>query len=144
MQRAEDVSGRIDQVAAELRRRGLGDLARELDVVIEQLRRRGTVPKPAGGVVTTGEAAQMLGVRSITTVKRWALDGLLDGYRRGGRLMISRTSVERLLNSPKVAEEKAREVDQDAALAPLDFTGEDIPPTSWPGRRPWESTRGDD
>lgn len=52
--------------------------------------------------ITTGEAARILQVGSINTVKRWAREGKLRYRRPGGeqgRIQIERTSVEKLLHS---------------------------------------------
>jgi len=52
--------------------------------------------------VTTGEAARLLQVGSINTVKRWAREGKLHYRRLGGaqgRIQIERLSVENLLHS---------------------------------------------
>ena len=46
--------------------------------------------------VTTGEAARMLGVRSINTIKRYIRDGRLTAIRPGGHYRVSRDDVERL------------------------------------------------
>jgi excisionase family DNA binding protein len=137
-----DVPARIERVADALRRLGHAELAVELDEVLAALSKRTVAAEPAGGVLTTGEAAARLGIKSITTVKRWAMDGVLDGYRRGGRMMVSAASVERLLASPTVAAEKAREAGRDEAFAPFDFSDEEIPVSSPPGRRPWATTGG--
>jgi excisionase family DNA binding protein len=137
-----DVPARIERVADALRRLGHAELAVELDEVLAALSNRTVAAEPPGGVLTTGEAAARLGIKSITTVKRWAMDGVLDGYRRGGRMMVSAASVERLLASPTVAAEEAREAARDDAFAPFDFSDEEIPVSSPPGRRPWATTGG--
>ena len=52
--------------------------------------------------ITTGEAARLLQVGSINTVKRWAREGKLHYRRPGGeqgRMQIERSSVENLLHS---------------------------------------------
>ncbi len=52
--------------------------------------------------ITTGEAARLLQVGSINTVKRWAREGKLRYRRPGGeqgRMQIERSSVESLLQS---------------------------------------------
>jgi len=52
--------------------------------------------------ITTGEAARLLQVGSINTVKRWAREGKLHYRRPGGeqgRMQIERSSVESLLQS---------------------------------------------
>ena len=49
-------------------------------------------------VLTTGQAAAALRLRSVNTVKRWVREGTLDGFRRGSRILILRGSVVRLHN----------------------------------------------
>lgn len=49
-------------------------------------------------VLTTGQAAAALGVRSVNTVKQWVRDGTLDGFRRGSRILVLKDSVVRLQN----------------------------------------------
>lgn len=134
--RIADAPARIERVAEALRRLGQDALAKELDEVVALLP-RGVVPDPPGGVMTTGQAAEKLGIRSIATIRRWAMDGILDGYRRGGRMMVSADSVDRLLASSTVAAEKAHEAAQDAAFAPFDVLDQTAPQTSMPGKRPW-------
>lgn len=46
--------------------------------------------------ITTGEAARMLGVRSINTIKRLIRDGRLTAIRPGGHYRVSRADVERM------------------------------------------------
>ena len=45
------------------------------------------------------EAIDRLGIGSVNTVKRWMMDGKLDGCIRGGRWFVSTQSVEDLLAS---------------------------------------------
>jgi hypothetical protein len=58
--------------------------------------------------MTTGQAARALGIASLNTIKSWVRAGLLEGFQRGGRVMVSRASVERPLS-----------------------------PITWTGRTPW-------
>ena len=121
----------------ELQRRGISDLAAVLDQAIADL--QAPESKPASELLTTGEAARLLGVRSVNTVKRWAADGILDGFRRGGRVLVSRQSVGRLLENSRLSVHQQRERELDDALAPFD-AGDDLPPeesATWDGRRPW-------
>jgi excisionase family DNA binding protein len=92
-------------------------------------------------LMTTGEAAKLLGIRSVNTIKRWAADGILVGFRRGGRVLVSRESVERLRDTEPIAEERDFEQRLDAALAPFDFSDMDSPRSNamWIGRKPWEA-----
>jgi len=128
---------RLQGVAQELLRQGKDDLANEVGGALALLRPVG-VPEPSGGVMTTGAAAAALGVRSVNTVKRWVGEGLLEGFRRGGRILVSRRSVERMLRSPQVAEQRTREARLAADLGPFDVGGGEPPTTEWTGRRPWE------
>jgi len=116
--------------------RGQADLAREVRALAAELR---ADDAGSGELLTTGEAARLLGVRSVFTIRRWAQAGILDGYRRGGRILISRASVERLRGAPTVAEARAREETLAADLEPLDAGDRPVPPVSWPGRKPWGS-----
>ena len=50
--------------------------------------------------ITTGEAARMLGVRSINTVKRLIRDGRLTAIKPGGHYRIASAEVERLVAGP--------------------------------------------
>jgi len=117
-----------DVEVAEKVRRVRDDLRRETSLAAEEL-------------VTTGQAATMLGVASVNTVKRWIRDGALEGFRRGGRMLVSRDSVERLIGSSTVAEERAFEERLEAAIAP--FSDEDLEhedpseSATWEGQKPW-------
>ena len=128
----------LHDVLQKLRERGQDDLAVELEDIIHGLR-VGAMPEPPDGVITTGEAAAMLGVHSINTIKRWAREGQLEGFQRGGRVLVSRRSVLQLLQSPSLA--KQRELERRVAQD-LSAFGSDEPPeglgATWEGRRPWE------
>ncbi|MGE3273325.1 MAG: helix-turn-helix domain-containing protein [Chloroflexota bacterium] len=137
-----DLSHTLEALQAardELERRGIGDVAAVLGRAISELH-SADVPS-ARSLVTTGEAAQLLGVRSVNTIKRWAADGILDGFRRGGRVLVTRASVERMLSDSRLSLHQRRERELDAALAPFD-AGDDLPESTpststWDGRRPW-------
>ena len=131
---SDAIATKLERVAEKLIERGDADLAEELQTVLQDLRQEGE-PPVALQVLTTGQAAAMLGVRSVFTIKRWAREGILDGFRRGGRILVTRESVERLLHSPKLADERAIDADLEA----LDASDEPVPVTSWPGQRPWEA-----
>ena len=121
----------------ELQRRGISDLAAVLDQAIAELQTPDA--EAVSELMTTGEAAQRLGVRSVNTVKRWAADGILEGFRRGGRVLVSRQSVERLREDSRLTVRQRRERALDEALAPFD-AGDELPssePATWDGRRPW-------
>jgi excisionase family DNA binding protein len=80
----------------------LGELEREMEragrareerALREALR---ALVRPERGVLTTGQAAERLGV-SIPTVKRWVERGALIGGALGGRWRVSAESVDRLV-----------------------------------------------
>jgi excisionase family DNA binding protein len=52
--------------------------------------------KPERGFLSTGQAAERLGV-SLPTVRRWIERGVLVGGSTGGRWVVSTESVDRLL-----------------------------------------------
>ena len=139
--KSNEAATRIEALAQRLRESGQTEFAEEATAIGASLR-ASIVAEPRGGVVTTGAAAELLGIASINTIKRWVRDGLLEGYQRGGRLMIARSSVERMLNAAPVAAERAFERNLDEALAPFDAGARTMPQTRWRGRRPWEKGVG--
>lgn len=50
--------------------------------------------------VSTGQAAKMLGVRSVNTIKRWAHEGKLEYRKPGSWMQISMRSIYQLLELP--------------------------------------------
>lgn len=135
MRRTEPLT-RLATVAAQLEAEGQVELAREVMVALDELQHQASSP---ADLLTTGEAASLLGIRSLNTIKRWAAAGLLEGYPRGGRVLVTRASVERLLRSPTLAEQRAWEQRVDQALAPFDLSAEPLPPigAAHAGRKPW-------
>ncbi len=141
MAATESTVRKLECIADALREEGNTALAQQVAEVIVEVKKMATRPRPAepdGGVMTTGEAARLLGVRSINTIKRWAIEGLLEGYRRGGRILVARASVERLVGSPSVADQKRFEAEQDRVWDPFDAGDEPLPHVSAPGRRLWD------
>jgi excisionase family DNA binding protein len=114
---------KLEQLAHELNERGESSVAKRIEHEVAVLRAQSSPPK----LMTTGEAAEALGVRSINTIKRWAQDGKLEGYRRGGRVLVSAQSVAAMAESPLIAREQAFERELDEAHAPFDFSGTDVP-----------------
>src|SRR5919199_4954679 len=57
---------------------------------------RTALARPGRGVLSTGQAAERLGV-SVPTVKRWVERGTLAGARVGGRWRIAAEGVDRLV-----------------------------------------------
>jgi excisionase family DNA binding protein len=140
-----DVRSRLEEIVQQIEATGNTELAQQIEQQIAEIADdlAKSVPQPEkraeppGGVMTTGEAAQLLGVRSINTVKRWAKDGTLEGFRRGGRVVISRRSVESMLSAPQLAEQRRFEAGLEEALRPF-TSDEEIPSVlPWEGRKPW-------
>lgn len=52
-------------------------------------------------LVTTGQAAAALGVRSVNTVKRWVREGRLEGVRRGSRILVRMESLDRFRDADR-------------------------------------------
>ena len=126
----------LDAVADELTRRGETDLAQKTREAVAALRSADAAPD----LVTTGEAARLLGVRSINTVKAWVRDGLLEGAQVGGRMKVSRASIERMLESAVLARERAWEREVEEVLDAFDAGDLPLPPSdvSSIGRAPWD------
>lgn len=84
----------ILRTLAELEREmGRAGRANEEGALREALR---TLSRRRGEFLTTGEAAEQLGV-SIPTVKRWIERGALAGGPVGGRWLVAPESVERVV-----------------------------------------------
>ena len=133
----------LERVSQELQQRGLAEIADDIGSVIKVLQQQPSAA-PAVEMVTTGEAAKLLNVRSVNAIKRWAADGLLEGFRHGSRILISQRSIERVQDSPTVVDQRAFEAGLDVDLDPFDVGSERIdlePP--W-GRKPWETPRAND
>jgi len=137
-----DALQELERLARELDDRGDRQLARRVDRVISALKaERGNAESD---LMTTGEATKALGIRSVNTIKRWAAQGLLDGFRRGGRILVSRASVEKMKGHKSLEQELVFERELDEALDPFDVGDEPIPELSstWTGRKPWEQSTG--
>jgi excisionase family DNA binding protein len=138
MKGAEEVTHDLEQVEQELHQRGQNDLAERLRSAVATLRSQAA--EPARDLLTTGEAAEALGIRSVNTIKRWAREGLLEGFRRGGRVLVSRRSVEAMVEHGTLCTQRAFERKLDEALDAFDVGTEDVPTAemTWAGSRPWE------
>lgn len=136
----EMVACELDAIARELTSAGRQQLASRLARAAGRVRGRAPLGD-TGPLLTTGEAAAALGVRSVNTVKRWVQDGLLEGCRRGGRILITERSVRRMVDSAPVQGQRVfeGEIDQVHAAFGLEEAGTPAPATAaWSGRKPWE------
>ncbi|MBI4213851.1 MAG: helix-turn-helix domain-containing protein [Chloroflexi bacterium] len=134
------------------KRRKLGETAAALRVLLNEFRRQ--KPSPVGGWMTTGEAAAQLSIKSVSTVKRWVNDGILEGRKLGGRIMVSRDSVEELLAKPTLGDQRKQKVQIEfeadverglRALEELDWGPNAPDETDWESeRKPWIKEADDD
>ncbi len=89
--------------------RGATRLAEELDgdrallavlaVLSDNVAKETSASREPDEHLTTREAARRLGISSVNTVKRWLMDGRLDGCRAGDRWLVSARSVQKLLDA---------------------------------------------
>jgi len=94
-------------------------------------------------LLTTTEAAEALGVRSINTVKLWCRNGFLASVQRGNGAMIPLTEVERVRDSERVQFVRAADKLHDVSAAfgvPEGLSDEEMEQLSAarPGRLPWQ------
>jgi excisionase family DNA binding protein len=140
-----EVADALEVVSRFLDQAGQVEYSERVERAIAVLRELQVASPPPGGVITTGEAARLLGIRSVNTIKRWVHDGTLAGYRRGSRILVSRDSVDQLLDSSRVQQQQAWEQEITEALAPFDASEEEIPAPgeTWTGKKPWPSASPD-
>jgi excisionase family DNA binding protein len=122
---ATDLVRELDSLSARLQARGEGDAAATVSQAADALRQREADTGAPNDVLTTSEAAALLGVRSVNTVKRWASEGRLKGYRLGSRVLVSRQSVEQMLRDSALERQQAYERELAAALAPFEGSPEE-------------------
>jgi excisionase family DNA binding protein len=136
------LAAELEPVCSLLEQSGQTAFSRTVSEAMAALRAHAPVKPPPGGVLTTGQAADALGVRSVNTIKRWVHDGLLEGFRLGGRVMVSQRSVQQFADKSITSGQRAWEDRVAAALEPFDAAENDELPSedmTWVGRRPWEN-----
>lgn len=130
-----DLRGELSQARRAAESGDLAQTVRQLDKVLEHI-------KP-DHLLTSTEAAHMLGVRSPNTILGWCRTGYIRGVRRGGRTMIPVSEVERIQEGDQVRMIRALDElhDQTADLGSDDgLTEEELEllHQSRPGTLPWE------
>jgi hypothetical protein len=115
--------------------RGDAEAVSSLDAIIgrledsdDQAAHEPAVPSvPASSdLLTAREAAEILGVTSVSPVWRWVKQGKLTTQRADGWIRITRDSVEKLLDDPALHKEHAHAAELARILAPFDATEEDL------------------
>jgi excisionase family DNA binding protein len=131
------VGKRLDALAERMRADGHVELADELARLAAEVRASNATW--TGDLLTPMEAAQALGVSSVNTIKRWAREGKLEGYHIGGRVLVTRRSVECFQQAPALQRQQAFERDLEEALTPFAGTAEEVAEltSEVPGRTPW-------
>lgn len=130
-----DLRGELSQARRAAENGDLAQTVRQLDKVLEHI-------KP-DHLLTSTEAAHMLGVRSPNTILGWCRTGYIRGVRRGGRTMIPVSEVERIQEGDQVRMMRALDElhNQTADLGSDDGLNEEeleLLHQSRPGILPWE------
>jgi excisionase family DNA binding protein len=136
-----DLLRALETLATQLREQGQTAPVETIQQALEALRRADKAAAERD-LLTTTEAARLLGVRSVNTVKRWASAGRLEGYRIGARVFVTRPSVERLLHDGALTRQQAYERDLEEAYNPFEGGLEeaaDLLGQTHRGRTPWHA-----
>jgi ubiquinone biosynthesis protein UbiJ len=135
----EQAASQLEALVKQVRARGDAELASQLGEIATSLR---TCPAP-DTLLTTGQAAAQLGVRSVNTIKRWVHEGILNGCQRGGRVMVSKASADKMQQSRALGRQRKFEQELSQVLEAFDAGDELLPPSrsTSAGRKPWERVR---
>jgi hypothetical protein len=132
----------LESARKHLQARGDADAVKSLDAIIDRLgepepplESAAKSEKVTSELLTGQEAADLLGIRSSDIVYRWAEEGKVAFKSIDARIWFVRNSVEKLIGSQLIQDQRQFEAETDAALAPFDFTDEEIREVYpwWPG-----------
>lgn len=130
-----DLRGELLQARQAAEDGNLAETVRQLNKALEQIE--------ADHLLTSTEAARMLGVRSPNTILGWCRTGYLQGGKRGGRTMIPLAEVERIQDGDQARLVRALDEmhDQTAELGSDEGMSEEemeVLHQTRPGTLPWE------
>jgi hypothetical protein len=132
----------LEAARSHLLARGDADAVKSLDAIIDRLGEPEPALEPSvkaapetSDLLTAQEAADLLGIRSTSMIYRWAEDGKVAFKSIDARAWFVRSSIEMLVGSQLIQDQRQFEAETDAALAPFDFTDEEIREVYdwWPG-----------
>ncbi len=126
MTSASELTCELETVAAVLQAAGRLQLAETVSRAVEALRQTEQAAATEQDLLTTIEAAKLLGVRSINTIKQWASQGRLEGHRLGSRVLVTRRSVEQLRRDRALSPQHDYERELEDALALIDYDAEEV------------------
>jgi len=92
-------------------------------------------------LLTTTEAADTLGVRSVNIVKYWVKTGYIHGVKHDERTMIPVSEVERIMDEDRVRDMRAADKLDEATNElgrPMTDEEMEILAASRPGKLPWK------
>jgi len=134
----------LEAARSHLLARGDAEAVKNLDAIIDRLGE----PEPAiesalppvpssdtDELITAQEAAEILGVNSVSPVWTWVGEGRLTFRSIDGLHRITRESVEKLRDDPVVKAQRKFEAELAEAFAPFEATDEDLREIYdwWPG-----------
>ena len=132
----------IDNLRAVLARAQHAAHDGNIPAVLKELA-RAVAAVDADRLLTTTEAAHLLGIRSPNTILAWCRTGYVQGVKRGGRTLVPLSEVERIRSEDRVRATKAADQlhDRSAEIGSEGALTEDEMETvhaTRPGTLPWE------
>lgn len=132
-----DLRGELLQARQAAQEGDLTETMRQLDRALERIE--------PDHLLTSAEAARLLGVRSPNTILGWCRTGYLRGVKRGGRTLVPLSEVERIQEGDQVRLIQALDAlhDQTVELGSDEgMTDEEMEllHQTRPGTLPWERT----